>query len=397
MRIWETDSSNVLPSDLVREQDFILRVRRMQRHGVPCLVLNLVLNAIEPLAKNRGAFEAVQKQLQEFAAKTKGFYFEMSNGDVFIEWEETKETHILSEKIVDAIMPEHKNKSSQFLLTFRMPVDYTSLRERTDHYVALVRSTAIVNADGAGRIEGAQGGLTAKYLDQIGQMLGEIDLRRYGRSQNIYRHVAGKWQIQGEEYFISFEDLRRERFPKLDVVYPEHFFLALCGMLDQKLLAQLTTSYELIGGRRINLNLSITSIVGTVFTQFVRRVPQEHRALIGFEIHRGDLLQDFSLTLNAIETLKKEGFRIALDSITPDMVNYIDLAAFNVESIKINVSKDRAMQLTDPAIRTGLERLPSDQLIFFRCDNERALSVGLEMGVKMFQGWLIDDIVSKKN
>ena len=51
---------------LYQEQDFILRVRRMQRLGTPYLVINLVLSTIERFAKHQGALESVQQQLQEF-------------------------------------------------------------------------------------------------------------------------------------------------------------------------------------------------------------------------------------------------------------------------------------------------------------------------------------------
>jgi hypothetical protein len=393
MRVWEIEDNS--SSDLVREQDFILRVRRMQRHLTPCRVLNFILNAVAPLAKHRAALEAVQQKLQEFAKATNGAYFEMSNGDAFIVWEESNDTSALANRVLEAILPEHSADHAQFLLTYHMPRDYTQLRERTNHYVEIVRSAVSVG-DGIGRIEEARGTLTAKNVDQIGQLLETIDLRHYGRTQSIYRHSSTGFAAIGEEYFISFDDLRRERFPKLEVVTSEHFFLALCGMLDQRLLALLTTSYDLIGGKMMNLNLSVASIVGNVFTQFVRGVPREQRRLIGFELHRGDLFQDFSLTMGAIEVLKREGFRVALDSITPDMVSYLDLMAFGVDAIKINVSKDRALQLSDPKVRLGLERLPAEKLIFFRCDNERAFAVGRDLGVTMFQGWLIDDMAGKK-
>jgi len=68
----------------------------------------------------------------------------------------------------------------------------------------------------------------------------------------------------------------------------------------------------------------------------------------------------------------------------------------NYIAIKINVSKDRVLQLEEPVIRAALQKLPAEKLIFFRCDNERALSVGMELGVTQFQGWLIDDLINKK-
>ena len=398
MRVWEFTNNKEIPTDLVREQDFILRVRRMQRVGSPSLVLNFVLNAIEPLAKDHDAMQVVQKKLEAFAQSTNGGCYDMSNGDVFLAWEQPGDARITAMRAIEVALPEYAAMESQFLLTYRMPDNYAVLRERTNHYVDAVRA-ALAVGDGLQKVDSSQGKLTAKNVEQIEHLLGEIDLRRYSRTQHIYRDVGGKWQTLGEEYFISFDDLRRERFPKLEVVSSEHFFLALCGVLDQQLLTILSNNFDSsLGNRRINLNMSIASIMGSgAFTKFVHRVPREQRELIGFEIHRGDLFQDFELTLNAIDILKKEGFRVILDSITPDMVNYIDLAAFSVDAIKINVSKDRAFQLLNPPILMGLKHLPAEKLVFFRCDNERALAVGRELGVTRFQGWLIDDLAQKKS
>jgi len=397
MRVWEVEDGKSIPKDLVREQDFILRVRRMQRIGNQTLVINFVLNAIEPLAKNHTAMEAVQKKLQEFANLSHGIYSDMSNGDVFISWENNTDAHTMAHRLIEGILPDQKVDPKQFLLTFSMPQDYTILRERSNLYIEVVRTSGSVGLlDNEHAVATAQGQLTAKNVDQIEHLLGEIDVRPYGRTQSIYKNTAGAWQVVGEEYFISFEDLRRERFPKLQFASSEHFFLALCGILDQRLLVMLTNNYDSIGGRPINLNLAVNSIVSSVFAQFVRRVPREHRGLIGFELHRGDLFQDFSLTLSAIEVLKREGFRVALDGITPDMLNHIDLSLFPVDAIKINVSKDRAFQLTTPDIRKGLSRISNDKIIFFRCDSDKSLNAGLELGVKTFQGWLIDDLASKK-
>lgn len=400
---WEIQDSNAIPSDLVREQDFILRVRRMQRQGMPFLVVNFVLNASQAIAKNRAMLEAVQQQLQEFARVTQGAYAEMSNGDAFIAWEDSAANQALPQKIAGAIFQEAKGGDfSKFLLTYHMPKDYTPLRERTNHYVEVARSAATLideaSASQALQSEAARGALTPWSVDQIGKLLAEIDLRRYGRTQPMYRQDAdGHWKAFCEEYFISFEDLRRERFPKLDLITPEHLFLALCEILDQRLLGLLTDHPETIAGRAVHLNLSVRTITSAPFVRFTHSIPHEKRKLIGFEIHRGDMFQDFTLTLSAIDVLHREGFSVAIDSVTPDMVDYLNLAALPVDYVKINVSKDRAAQLDNPVVRSGLARIPSEKLIFFRCDNERALAAGQALGVRQFQGWLIDDVVQGKH
>ncbi len=401
MRIWEFEDKKEAPSDLVREQDFILRVRRMQRMGFPCLVLNIVLTAIEPVIKSQSLLEEAQAKLKAIAASTRGTYHEMSNGDVFLVWENPGEARLVAGRVLEAALADYKDKAAHFLFAYRMPENYALLRERTNAYVEEVRRR--IEAESSREIDKSSGHLTAKVVDQIEHLLNEIDIRPYGHVQCIYRDDAkgGKtgndaWTPVTEEYFVSFENLRRECFPKLEFERSEHLFLALCTLLDQKLLGALTTFYDIIAGRVVNLNLSIASIMGSLFAQFVRRVPHDQRNFIGFKLHCGDMLQDFSLTLSAIDVLKREGFRIVLDGITPDMAHYINLNKFAVDRIKINVSKDRANQMLDPAIRKGVEQLPLDKLVFFHCDNEHALQIGRELGVSHFQGWLIDKLADKK-
>jgi hypothetical protein len=399
MRVWEFQDKKETPSDLVREQDFILRVRSMQRSGAPFLVLNFILAAIEPLRNDEAAREAVHAKFREYAATTRGAYFEMSNGDVFLVWENPGEARLMANRAIDAALDSYRNNTNLYLLTFRMPENYTLLRERTNEYVNEVRERAAVSApasDGPEKVDESSGRLTAKNVDQIEQLLADLDVRKFGRSQNIYKDDKGVWKPVAEEYFMSFQDLRRAYFPKLDIASSEHFFFALCSILDQKLLGALTESYETVAGRTININISIATIMGALFAQFVRAVPREKRNLIGFELHAGDMFQNFGATLSAMEVLKREGFRIAIDGVTPNIAAYVDLAKFPVDRVKVSVSKDHVSQLADAGTIKGMAQLLPEKLIFFHCDNQGALTAGRQMGVTLFQGWLIDDLAAKK-
>ena len=344
--------------------------------------------------------------MQEFAKITAGTYGEMSNGDVFLTWEEGKDTHALPARLLAAVMPEDASSSdaAKLMLIYHMPEGYTPLRERINHYVEVARQAAAIGENepaAALQSDAARGPLTAWSVDLIEKLLGEIDLRRYVRTQPIYEYRPdGKWQPLCGEYFVSFEDLKRDRFPKLDLVAPEHLFLELCRALDQNLLAEMAEYSDRIAGKRIFLNLSVSSVMGVVFARFCRSVPKSQRPLVGFELHRGDLLQDFSRTLDAIKLLHQENFKVALDGITPDMANHVNLAAFDADYVKINVSKkDRAGLLEQSAIdpRGADARVPKEKLVFFRCDNDRALKAeGLEIRASANSGsWLIDDAVKQ--
>lgn len=400
-RVWEIDNSkSVMPLDLVREQDFILRLRRLQRQGTSHFVANLALTAIPAVVKSHAALEGVQNSLKEFVKITNGSYVEMSNGDVFLIWDASKDARALADRLV-TVLPVDVNQSrdtSSFLLTYELPRDYTKLRERSNHYVEVVHAVSnLVSETPAGILKGdnVRGPLTAWSVDQIGKLLDDIDVRNYARTQPIYRLNEDKtWRAISEEYFISFDDLRRERFPKLDLITPEHLFLALCEMVDQRLLTMLAKSYTTIADRELHINLAIASVIGRVFTQFTHSVPKDKRHLLTFELHRGDIFQDFARTLSAIEILHMEGFKVAIDSVTPDMLPYLNLEAFSFDRIKINVSGDRVALLKNDMVLKSLQQLPPDKLIFFRCDSNQALQLGRDMGIRLFQGWRIDDIVA---
>ncbi|MER2519925.1 MAG: EAL domain-containing protein [Bdellovibrionales bacterium] len=398
MRILETGDSSLFPSDLVREQDFILRVRRFQRLGTAHFIANLALTSLAPLANSTRSLEAAQDKLREFAKVTRGFFTDMSNGDVFISWEGNADTRTIISRLSDLLPPEttKAGDGKGWISLFTLPADYTKLRERVNYYVDIARTQSKIDANGKpSRIlqsEAARGPLTAWNVDQIGKLLGDIDLSRYIRIQPIYRRKGEhSWESVSEEFFISFEELKRERFPHVDLSASEHLFLALCETLDQQFLSDLCWHRDLIEGRNVNLNLSISSVVGNVFTQFAHGIPHGQRARICFEIHRGDLFQDFTRTMGVLDTLKKEGFHVAIDGITPDMLRCLDVTALGADFIKINVSRDRAALVSESAVLKKMALIPPEKLVFFRCDNNQALEAGVKLGITLFQGWLIDD------
>lgn len=399
MRVLETGDTSLFPSDLVREQDFILRVRRFQRHGAAHFVVNLALASLAPLANSTRALEAAQDQLREFARVTNGFFADMSNGDIFIVWEGNADARTLISRLSDLLPPEtaKAGDGKGWIQLFTLPADYTKLRERVNYYVDIARTQSkidLVNGRPSRILQSdaARGPLTAWNADQIGKLLSDIDLSRYIRTQPIYRRKEKHiWEPTSEEFFISFEDLRRERFPRVDLSASEHLFLALCETLDRQFLADLCEHRDLIEGRNVNLNLSISSVVGNVFTQFARGIPHGQRGRVCFEIHRGDLFQDFTRALGILDTLKKEGFRVAIDGITPDMLRCLDVTALGADFVKLNVSQDRAALVSEPDILKKLALIPPEKLIFFRCDTLESLEAGVKLGVTLFQGWLIDD------
>jgi EAL domain-containing protein (putative c-di-GMP-specific phosphodiesterase class I) len=396
--MWEVEDNKAAPSNLVREQDFILSIRRFHRLGVQRLVVNITLSAIDADYRGRGPLEEVQQRLQTFIESTGGSYAEMSSGDVFLMWPESPAARQFPDQIMKIVLPEGGTDEDnvKFRFVFRLPEDYGQLRERANDYIEASRTAATEQkASGAAQAlqdESVRGPLTSWTVYQIQKLLNDISIRSHIRRQPVYaRDHNGKWAPLWDECFVALNELHRTYFPKLEFETPNHLFLEMCQSLDRRLITGLTRNYELIKGQKLSLNLSVMSVVEAAFTHFSRMLPITEHNLIGFEVHVGDLFQDIDLTLNALATIRREGFKVGLDGITPDMLPYINFPLFNVDFFKINASKAHAGELGTPTARKIIASLPLDKIVFFHCDSAPALVAGTELGVKMFQGWLIDD------
>jgi EAL domain-containing protein (putative c-di-GMP-specific phosphodiesterase class I) len=402
MRVWELDDVRALPGDIVREQDFIMRLRHLHRQGGACSIINLNLGGDTILQDGLEKREAILRALAARLPPHQGQLFVMSQGDGFI-IAPPADTIILRE--INTVLQEHgiagATEQQAIINRYQLPDDYTAARERTNYYIEAARAAAQIGAANptpelALQGEQVRGTLTPWALDQIVKLFGTIDVRRYVRHQTIYRHTPTGWQKASAEYFVSVEELRRERFPRLDIRKPERLFMELCSELDHRLLGQFADQPGSLAQGAINLNISLESVLGTPFARFNHALPPAQRQQMTFEINRGDLLLNFNTTQAAFALLKQEGYKIALDALSPALLPYLNCAQFEADFLKIRCGKDVLPQLNHPAVLQALQALPKERIIFYRCDDEAAITLGKALGISLFQGWHIDDVASHK-
>ncbi len=404
MRIWEVDDLKALPGDIVREQDFIMRLRHLQRQGTPCTVINLAFGAIATLQAETEKREAILRALSPLMVAVNAQFHVMSQGDAFIITADQQSGRTAVLTAIAKTLTEHGLNDADILKlqqSFLLPQDYAAARERANHYVEAARASAQIGAANPSpelALHGDQvrGPLTPWALDQIVKLFATIDVRRYVRSQTIYRAAPQGWVAEAAEYFVSVDELRRERFPRLDIRTPERLFMELCSELDHRLLNAFADQPASLASGQINLNIAVESVLGSAFAKFTHAIAPAQRQQITFEINRGEMLMNFEATLAAIAALKREGYKVALDALHPSMLPYLNCAAFDVAYLKIRCGKDMIEQAQDPIALQALRNLPKEKIILYRCDSDAALEFGKIIGASLFQGWYIDDIVGAR-
>jgi EAL domain-containing protein (putative c-di-GMP-specific phosphodiesterase class I) len=386
---------------MIAEQDFILRIRRMHRLAMPGVAINFVRKLVD-YGQSESEADTTADQLRIAAQKIGGEVLAMSNGDLFVvlptgDQKQALEFRTLAGEIL--FHPMQPKEREEVMVSYRLPNEYTVLRERANAYVELARAVEVMGpmrqAEEALAANDVRGPLTAWSLSQVEQLLGTIDIKRYVHTQPVYQQVArGVWEKKYIDFYVSISELQRERFPRLVLSTPERLFLDLCTTLDRKFFQELSYQADSWKDKRISINMAAETVLSSIFAQFCHVLPKEKRPNVSFDIHRSDLFLNFTTTRNAISILKSEGFGVGIDGITPSTLPFINFSLLDVDYYKIMVAREKLAELKEEPAMQALKKLDRAKVIFYQCDSEEALRFGQELGITQYQGWLIDDVAN---
>ncbi|MDX1923563.1 MAG: EAL domain-containing protein [Alphaproteobacteria bacterium] len=384
---------------MIAEQDFILAIRRFNRLNSTHTIVNVRRKLVD---YDIVSSDNVESAIRLIVKKSSGEVFAMANGDLFLVMplHNSEETTALKTALYAAMEITTESDQDKAITFYELPRDYSALRQRANVYVEQANASehmgAIQTATQALQAHDVQGPLTAWSLSQVENLLDKIDIKRYVRTQPVYRQdERGVWEKKQIDFFIGISDLKRERLPRLILDTPERLFLELCSSLDRKLLMELTSFTAQWENKSISLNLSVETALSSVFAQFCQAVAKPVRSKVSFEIHRSELFLNYTTTQNALSILKGEGFNVGIDGITASVLPYINFTRMtNVDFYKINVSKDKWSGMNNPDVLEALKTLPAEKIIFSHCDHDEALPFGQKLGVRSYQGWLIDDVAN---
>lgn len=384
---------------MIAEQDFILAIRRFNRLNSPQVVINVIRELPDYSPEDS---DAIESGIRQIIKKHNGEAYAMANGDLFLVFGllgGQQLQHLNHELFVMSFEGKPEADIEKCIVNYELPISYSALRERANAYVELANAAehlgAMQSANRALQDEHVFGPLTAWSLSQVEALLENIDIKRYIRTQPVYiQGDRGLWEKKHIDFFVSVSDLKRERFPRLILETPQRLFLELCCSLDRKLLLEFASHTEQWENKHIGLNLSVETVLSSAFAQFCHVLPNKARSKVNFEIHRSELFLNYTTTCNALSVLKEEGFIVGIDGITASVLPSIKFSSMNVDYYKINVTREKWPGMTSPDVLAALQSLPAEKIIFSHCDHEEALHFGQKLGVRQYQGWLIDDVAN---
>lgn len=212
------------------------------------------------------------------------------------------------------------------------------------------------------------------------------------RSQNITEILPGAPPIQiMQEYFVGMDALKTHVFSDVELRGSGNLFNQLTITLDRLLLGAYQDANP--QNTQCSINLNVESVFTRTFEEFLSKTGENAFENIAFEFRQANVLQQFDEYEVATNLIKSRGGTVAIDAVFPETVGIVNMQRLRADYAKI-FWRQGAEQLL-PTFEKDLEEMQDrgTQIILARVDDEQAVEVGHDLGVNMFQGFYIDDLL----
>lgn len=283
---------------------------------------------------------------------------------------------------------------SRLVLSYDLVNNYRSAADRVAKYAELAQRTATDHDSGDKQLRPLTTSDIKNVMKAYEKFGTDRFIKAFVRDQDIVMHVPGKPAEKVlTEYFISMDLLRKPLFVDVEMRGSGRLFNEFTLVLDQILLQAFEHMHT--RGGRCSINLNVESVFTEQFENFIERTPESVLKDVVFEFRQSNIVENFDEFQVARGLIKSKGAAIAVDQIFPQTVGLVDLDYIGASIAKIhwrNGAED-ILKERERAVRYLIDCnvLP----VLIRVDNERALEVGARMGINLFQGFLIDDMLKK--
>ncbi|MDX1737173.1 MAG: hypothetical protein R3261_02990, partial [Alphaproteobacteria bacterium] len=184
-----------------------------------------------------------------------------------------------------------------------------------------------------------QNPLTPDQLGKLEEVLMRTDLSNVFKRQAICA-VSGDEEPTPvfNELFISIGELAKTVLPDVNLAANRWLFQHLTQTLDQRVLKMLAKSDDRTLFNSFSINLNVNTLLSREFMQFDASLHTGSRGTLVIEMQMVDIMADFSNFLFARDFVKDKGYRICLDGVTPDLLNFIDRKKMGIDLIKLNAN-----------------------------------------------------------
>lgn len=238
--------------------------------------------------------------------------------------------------------------------------------------------------------------LTPSMLAKMQKALSMMDFSSLIRRQSVCA-VIGKSppQMIFDEVFVSIADLRDMLMPDVDLTSNPWLFQYLTETLDKRVLVSVSRHDDGALTSNFSLNLNVSTILSDEFLEFDENVNPSQRSTIVLELQLTDIFSDIKAFILAKTFAQYRGYKICIDGITVDKLQYIDRGHLDGDLLKIIWHPSFMDVINEDAHFTDyVNKAERARMILCRVDDPQAVEVGNSLGINLYQGRYIQRLLA---
>jgi hypothetical protein len=388
-------------------------VRRLEEHKEGRQAVQIHLSNLRPFNRREHHVRVAADNFESLIESLQGQLFTLKNADLCFIYK--AEAHTAVENAVqrirflfsdDPLLSEVETETRRFCTWFDVDSEFDVLLKFAQ---GLVNAEESQDADSGTRLDtrtalranqGKGEPLTPLILSRMEAALTRTDLSNLVRRQFICS-LGPKMapDPQFSELFISIMDLRDTILPGVDLSSSPWLFQHLTQTLDTRMLSMLSKTDHITISGDISFNLNVATMLSPQFLGFDENVPASRRGHLIIEMQVVDLFADLGAYMFARGFAQERGYRICIDGLTYQTMSMIDRERLGADMVKLYWHP----QLIDGGndmvgrIRAMINRSGDQRVILCRCDNREAIDFGRSVGITLFQGRHVENLIAEEN
>ncbi|MBM3731894.1 MAG: EAL domain-containing protein [Acidimicrobiia bacterium] len=403
--------ANAPPAARPQEALLLEYVQQLEKIRNGRKMLHLHLSQLRPYNRHDTHLRTAAANFDPIVRAANGQIFPLRNGDIFFCYK--KDIQVQVDNVVqrlrylfgeDPLVSEEGAEGKEFATILDATTQYDDIlyAARTANEAESKRGGEEKTCeDASSRLKARQEKgepLTPDVLARIETALVRADLSNLVRRQYACSIDENNSTTQiFSELFISINDLRETLLPGVNLTSNRWLFQHLTETLDKRMLALLSKTDRFTVSGDISFNVNVRTLLAPEFMAFDDNVSAGRRGSLIIELQKEDIFSDLGTYLFAREFLQNKGYRVCLDGLTYQTLDIIDRRRLGADMAKLFWTPEMAEK---PEGRDKIKRLFDDaskSLVLCRCDSSDAIEFGRSVGIELYQGRYIENLIAEDN
>ncbi|WP_404426424.1 EAL domain-containing protein [Thalassospira australica] len=244
--------------------------------------------------------------------------------------------------------------------------------------------------------------INAENLAQLEDTIHSADLSEHIRQQPVCvfaREGSRELHPVFDEFFVSITDLRNAIMPNIDLASNRWLFQHMTEVLDKRMLNYLCKRTFKTHASSFSINLNLETLTSKDFERFDEVVRKKWPGNVILELNQVDLFSNLETYLRLRDEFHERGYRVLIDNLTVEALSFVDRKSLKADFIKVawreemtdNVIRKKYSEMDNLVKNSGRERV-----ILCRCDSPTAIKFGQSLGITLFQGRYIDNMIARQ-